>query len=301
MKLYYYKNTKLFHCYSGCDETFDIYELFEKRYSLLHKKYDFYKDVLLIINKDYRQSMLTDFADIPYERISDKYARKIQSIKLKHYNPNVLSVFNKYYPVEWLEDGISKDAMDKFNILYSISRNKIIIPHYDKDNNLIGIRARSLNEEDIVIGKYMPIKIEKTLYSHPLAYNLYGLNFNSKAIKDSGFAIVYESEKAVLMQEGIFNNNSVAVCGSNFNKYQIQLLMDAGAREIIIAFDKEFTNRQERDKYFQKLWDKCVRYKNYCQMSFILDDYGLLNHKDSPIDRGQEKLIQLIKNRIKVG
>ena len=29
-KLYYYDNTKLFKCYTGCDSTFDIFELFIK-------------------------------------------------------------------------------------------------------------------------------------------------------------------------------------------------------------------------------------------------------------------------------
>ena len=30
MKLYYYDNTKLFHCYTECQSSFDIYELVKK-------------------------------------------------------------------------------------------------------------------------------------------------------------------------------------------------------------------------------------------------------------------------------
>ena len=33
-KLYYYKNTKLFHCYTECSETFDIFTLLQKMYLL---------------------------------------------------------------------------------------------------------------------------------------------------------------------------------------------------------------------------------------------------------------------------
>ena len=44
---------------------------------------------------------------------------------------------------EWIEDGISYEIMKVYNILYSISRNKIVIPHYDAENNLIGIRGRT--------------------------------------------------------------------------------------------------------------------------------------------------------------
>ena len=57
--------------------------------------------------------------------------------------------------------------MDKYNILYSISQEKIVIPHYDINNNLIGIRGRALNEWEIEnVGKYMPIKIENKWYAH---------------------------------------------------------------------------------------------------------------------------------------
>ena len=33
-KLYYYKNSKLFHCYTECAETFDIFTLLQKMYKL---------------------------------------------------------------------------------------------------------------------------------------------------------------------------------------------------------------------------------------------------------------------------
>lgn len=35
MKLYYYKNSKLFHCYTDCGCSFDIFNLFRRRYDLL--------------------------------------------------------------------------------------------------------------------------------------------------------------------------------------------------------------------------------------------------------------------------
>ena len=84
--------------------------------------------------------------------------------------------------------------MKQYNIKYSIEQNKIIIPHYDINNNLIGIRGRALNEEDLSIGKYMPVQIEGTIYSHPLMYNLYGLNIVKDNIKKYKMAIVAESE-----------------------------------------------------------------------------------------------------------
>ena len=92
--------------------------------------------------------------------------------------------------------------MDKFNILYSNSQNKIIIPHYDIEGNLVGIRGRALDRWEIEnIGKYLPVKVEQTWYKHPLSMNLYGLNKNKENIKKYGYVFLFESEKSVLQFE----------------------------------------------------------------------------------------------------
>jgi len=44
----------------------------------------------------------------------------------------------------------------------------------------------------------MPISINGNIYSHPLGYNLYGLNMVSGNIKRLGMAIIVEAEKSVL-------------------------------------------------------------------------------------------------------
>ena len=203
-------------------------------------------------------------------------------------------------PSEWLTDHISREAMDKYNILYSISQNKIIIPHYDIHNRLVGIRGRALNQWEVEnLGKYMPVQIEGKWYSHPLSLNLYGLNMNYQNIKKTGIAFVFESEKSVLQFESFsIPNCAVASCGSNFNKYQVDLLMRYCApREIVICYDREELPKES--KYFDKLYEICCRYNNYCNMSFIYDT-GLGDLKDSPSDNGEEVFQKLLKGRVKV-
>ena len=39
---------------------------------------------------------------------------------------------------------------------------------------------------------------------------------------------------------GTENDITVACCGSSLSMYQVQLLLDLGVKEIIIAFDKQF-------------------------------------------------------------
>ena len=81
-------------------------------------------------------------------------------------------------------------------------------------------------------------------------------------------AIIFESEKSVLKYASLFgwdNNISVACCGSNISMYQIQLLLDLGVEEIIVAFDRQF--QEKNDDECKTLTDHLTkihnRYKNY--------------------------------------
>ena len=217
------------------------------------------------------------------------------------YNEGALDTFIRRHPAEWLEEGISHEAMTKFDIRYSISQNKIVIPHRDVDGRLVGIRGRALNEWEIEnIGKYMPIKLEQTWYKHPLSMNLYGLYENKSIIKKSKICYVFESEKAVMQFESFdMPHCAVAVCGSQFNKYQLNLLLKhCKPQEIVICFDSE--EKEGEDIYFNKLWNMCKKYTQYANFSFIYDRLGLLNQKDSPTDRGEEIFKQLLEKRVRV-
>ena len=292
MKLYYYKDTHLLYCYTE-DGPMSIYKFLENYYKTRNIEYNWGQDILKVVFQCSAATELTTKETIFKQSLKDKY-RKRQSIQLAAYSPNVLESFVKQYPIEWLEDNISAGAMDKYNIRYSISQNKIIIPHYDINNRLVGIRGRALNESEIAYAKYAPVKIEDIVYKHKLSLNLYGLNHNWKNIKELGICYIAESEKAVLQSELFGEKNcTVAICGSSLNIYQIKLLMQhCQPKEIVLCLDKE--ELPGEDKYFYKLWDMCSKYKLYTNMSFIYDRENLLNLKDSPFDRGRNIFIFLL-------
>lgn len=302
-KLYYYKNNKRFFCYTDCGESFDIFGLFQKRYELLGIEYNFYRDIVLKVANNCITNFKIEnngFYNI-YESDYNKYKKEEIQVNLNRYNDNILNIFSNIPPANWLEDGINEEVMKVYGIKYSISKEKIIIPHYDEDNNLIGIRGRALREEDILIGKYMPVQIEDKIYSHPLAYNLYGLNIVKDNLKKMKMAIIFEGEKAPMQYATMFGLNKnigVACCGSNIHKYQIELLVKYGVEKILIAFDKEGENWKEKEKYYNKLLKICNKYKQYAQMGFIFDTENLLNLKDSPTDRGREVYTKLYKRSV---
>lgn len=300
MKLYYYKNNKVFICYTDCGEGFNIYTLFEKRYRLLHRDYNFYQDIVLVIGGDQMKHLETGFYQV-YESEYYKYDENNPNVNIPVISEHLLNTFIFSPRPEWLNDGISEQAMKHYNILYSIDKNKIIIPHYDFNGNLIGIRGRTLNDEEVEFGKYLPVQVEDKIYAHPLAYNLYGLNVTKDNIKQYKMAIVAESEKAVLQYETMFGENKnicVGCCGSNFHLYQFQLLQKLGINKILIAFDKEGEDWNKQTHYYNKLKKICEKYKYKCKMGFIWDSHNLLELKDSPFDKGKDVFLELYKTAI---
>ena len=300
MKLYFYKNSKLFQCYTECG-SMSIFKFLKHYYDTRDIEYDWVNDIYNVIIDCSNFNPQMGFTAPKYVSLREKYGQERKEIKLPEYNAGALDTFIKRYPPEWLNDGISREAMDKFNIRYSISQNKIIIPHRDIDGRLIGIRGRALNEWEVEnVGKYMPIKLEQTWYKHPLSMNLYGIYENKETIKKSKIVYVFESEKSVLQFES-FNmpHCAVAVCGSQFNKYQLNILLKYCApAEIVICFDRE--EEEGETKYFDKLYALCQKYNQYCNFSFIYDRLGLLEMKDSPSDKGEEIFKKLLEKRVRV-
>lgn len=296
-KLYYYKDTHLFYCYTECGAQ-SIFKLLKNYYETRNLAYDWYNDIYQVI---LNCSVSTIYNADTYKSIRSDYTARKARKELPTYPNEIIDVFTHYYPIEWKRDHISDDVMEKYNIRYSISQNKIIIPHYNINGDLVGIRGRALNPEEAELyGKYMPVQIEGKWYSHPLSLNLYGLNWNKDNIKNSGNCFIFESEKSVMQAESFNGRNcAVACCGSNINKYQIDLLMRYCApREIVVCFDNE--EKEGEDKYFTKLWKMCKKYTAYCNMSFVYDRNNTTKKKDSPSDNGEEIFAKLLKERIKV-
>ena len=193
--------------------------------------------------------------------------------------------------------------MEECGICYDPSYQGIVIPHYNIDGKLVGIRERTLIKENENNGKYKPAILNYKQYNHPLGFNLYNLNNSKENIKKIKKVFVFEGEKSCLLYRSYFGGDadiSVAVCGSNLINYQVQLLLSLGVEEICIAFDKQFQEigDDEWKRWTKKLKELNRKYSPLVQISFLFDKMNLLGYKDSPIDRGPEIFMQLFKERI---
>lgn len=314
-KLYFYENSDLFKCYTDCDCAFDIFELTIKVAQIQsNRKIDLNDAVRYLAAKFNIVIALDDTEDIgladwqyliAYDKINDIPIVN-QVPQLKEYDKRILEplAINPNYLTPWINEHIKPEILAHAQIGYNFSTDQISIPHFDKDGRFIGLRGRTMVKEDAErFGKYRPMIINKQQYNHSLGLNLYNLNNSKDNIKRMGKAIVFESEKSTLQFQSYFgleNDISVACCGSSVSSYQIQLLIEAGAREIIIAFDRQF--QELGDNEFKHLKAKLLslhkKYKNEVLISFIFDKHLITSYKASPTDEGPEKFMQLFKERI---
>ena len=316
-KLYYYANTRLFRCYTGCDATFDVFELVCKIHNLSSpkdKQWGLVDGVRYVASKFGINGTVADeedqFGAVPNWQVFEKYDKiKVATedqkrIQLKEYDPIILE--RLCYPriADWIDEGMTDEVLAANRIGFCPSTDQITIPHFDADNRFIGLRGRFLGKEEAeMYGKYRPMFLNGQMYNHPLGLNLYNLNNSKQQISKVKKAIIFEGEKSCLLYQSYFgfqNDISVACCGSAVSSYQMHLLQECGATEIIIAFDRQF--QQRNDDEFKHLVKnlKAIhkKYGNYVNISFVFDKGMITGYKDSPIDCGAETFVELFKNRV---
>jgi len=316
-KLWYYKESGLFRCYSSCG-SMSLFDL-----------------VMNILNIPFKEAFkyIADFkgidvhgikpkgiirrekenTDLKFLRLHRKKNEK-RKITLPSYQENILKVFDDYMPSSWVDEGISPSIATYFEIKIYFNQQKAIIPHRDINGQLVGIRSRNFNSWQVDNGlKYMPVRIQGLTYKYPMNFNLYGLYQNKENIRKFKKVIVFESEKSVLLYGSIYgqdNNITVATCGMTFSLYQRDLLISLGVTEIIIAYDMQY-ELNKIDKQNKKKWEEyCSYFKrlikiakstmDYCNISIISCWDDRINYKDSPIDKGKEIFEELYKERFLV-
>jgi len=233
-----------------------------------------------------------------------KFINNDEEVDFKPLDKNILNDYYNYYHKSWIDNGISVKTMKKFNIRFNILDNQIVIPHFDKYNNLIGVRARNLNDYMVAEGKkYMPIYHDGKVLKHLTGANLYGLSTNEKNIKSIKKVILFESEKGVMQLDTMWPEASIGIClsGSALTNRQLTILKQYDINEVIIGVDKEFEEiGDDKEKIYAKKIEKIFvdKLKPYFSVSVLWDTKNLLKYKDSPTDEGLEVFNELFKNRI---
>lgn len=307
-KLVYYKNTKLFHCYTECAASFDIFTLLQKMYALRGEEISL-KQAVGVCGLDTTGIKPEDrgyncMEDIRYmQEINNYYIPDISPTSMKTYDKSVLNKFTYDYMGlwHWMQEGMSLSALQRFHIMWDAKKQALIIPNFDYYGQLIGIRGRFFNEEDVLKGKYRPIYDSGILYNHPTGQTFYGIYENHKNIERKKTVVIFEGEKSVILFETIYGekeNIALATLGQNITKNHIQYLLKMKVTHVILAYDVDYEDYDQLRDVEKKYREKAQLLSPYFNVSYLIDEDFLLPYKSSPIEGGKEIFETLLANRV---
>lgn len=230
------------------------------------------------------------------------------------------------------KDGIDVEQLSRFNVAYYPKHKTIILPHHNINGEIVGLYERSflplrkqMKDEypeatykwlcQFPRAKYVPLLKEghfaeedekKTSWSFPNIQNLYGLHLAKDAIEKTGRALVFEGAKSVMLAHQYGYPYAVATHTFGINPKQIAMLINCGAKEIYLAFDKQYQVVDSDDRQWQ-LYEKktktlAKKVGQYVDVYRIVDYYEddkeqLLGYKDAPIDCGKKVFDKLFDQR----
>ena len=305
-KLYYYTNTHMFKCYTECDAIFDIFDLIIKIEGLRGNRIG-KSDAIKIagfelntkeMNEIANDSITNDLTRLIYINNAGGSAEEKELLPLQTDFLDDRYTFDPIALKSWIDEGISINSMFYYRITYDPINNCIIIPQFDEEGMVVGVRGRFLDED--TKDKYRPIIYNGVTLKCPTSSILYGYSQNKRALNMTKTCIIFEGEKSTLLMDTIYgkNNISVSVFGKNISRKQIKLLIDAGVSNVRIAFDAEYKNQYEAKQKFEEYKKIANPLTTYFNVSIIIDFKGRLDYKDSPIDKGEKIFSELMKERI---
>ena len=292
-KLYYYIETNSFYCWSQCGGQVDVISIVQEQEGL-----DFNQAIEWLI-EFFQLGRHVGFGRPKKREVKPREVKQKEidvNEQLPMYNKSILNTFYDIPIDDWIEEGISIETLKKFGIKFDITSNSIVIPCYDMNDRLVGIRVRNLSEENIErYGKYVPLTdaLSGITYKFSSSKVLYGLNINKDKIQETKMACLVEGEKSTLKSKTWNKENDITLCtfGCGLKDFQIELLKSLGVETLIFLYDYEI------DEKILKKMDKTYRKASLYFNVYTIGDYeGLVDVKSNILDYGEDVYRKLLKN-----
>lgn len=221
--------------------------------------------------------------------VCDKFKLKQTSKKTSKITIHPEGCLEKYEKREdklqvWIDEGISKESIDKFQVYYDSFSNRLVYPIRNLEGKIVNIGGRTLDPQwkEKGLRKY-------TYFSSWGEMNvIYGLYENMEYIKDKKEVILFEGCKSVLIADTWGIHNTGALLTSHVNPKQLEILMRLGVR-VVFALDKDVRIREDHN---------ITKLKRYAKVEYLYDFGDLLNDKDAPVDKGFETFKALYNQRL---
>lgn len=304
--LVFYLDTKIFTSFSA-GRSYDCISLVQTRLNLIGQTCSFLDACNWIlektgldptkITKPLTNNHVYDWSELERFVRVRKYGNQ-----LPEYSRNIIDTLPPLYPQAWIDEGISEKTMAKYQIRYYERCNQTVIPCFDSEARLIGVRVRNWDKDRVEQAKYMPlITLDGQCYKFNTNQVFYGINYNKPEIERTGKVIIVESEKAVMKLDTYMGRHNIALgmYGSNLGIQRRNQLIKMGVNTVSYVVDNDFIGQDDdffekwrkKIQHFIKLWD------GFCRIEIVWDNLGLLGPKENATDRTKEVWEQLWENR----
>lgn len=192
-------------------------------------------------------------------------------------NPEKLAV--------WEAEGISKASLERFQVAYDSFSDRLVYPIRNTNGEIVNVGARTLDPN------WKQKKLRK--YSYMFSWDggmntVFGLAENRDEILRKKEIILFEGAKSVMIADSWGIRNCGALLTSHLSQFQLKILAKLGVR-VVFALDKEIVIRDDPN---------IARLKRYVSVDYIWDRDGLIDEKDSPVDKGVETFMKLYEGRL---
>lgn len=211
--------------------------------------------------------------------------KKTKESKVKILPDNYMTRYEKDWGKlqVWIDEGISKNSLEKFEVYYDSFSNRLVYPIKNIEGKIVNFGGRTLDPD------WKEKKLSKYIYGQSWGYMdvIYGLYENLEHILEKKEIIIFEGCKSVLIADTLGINNTVAILTSHLNDYQLKILIKLGCN-VVFALDKDVNIKDDKN---------ILKLKQYVRVDYIYDYLDLIGDKDSPIDKGKETFDELYERR----
>ena len=212
----------------------------------------------------------------------------------KEYKPNPVlpeEIMNEFYvknrplPYQgWIDEGISYRTQVLYGVGWDWDSKRIVFPLRNRFGQLVGVKGRIMKEEDDPERKYL------YLYRCNNRYELFNFHMAHPYILIDKRVYIFEAEKSPMKAHSMGVFNTVAIGSSDITEEQADMIKQLGLDiEIVLCYDK--------DKTAKEVKEHAEIFKGR-KVFGMFDVNGLLDEKDSPIDKGAEVWNKLVEENI---
>lgn len=216
--------------------------------------------------------------------IQKQRPREYEVTKNRVLSNDVLSEFIPGAWMDWFKDDISIPAQIEFGVGFHIPSDRVTLQVHNAQGELIGIKGRYVgsDKEQLEHKKY------NYIYSCSKSIELFNLHRALPYILESKKVFIFEGAKTTMKLWGWGIKNTVSIEGDKLNPIQAKLLKELGIDiELVWGWDK---GKDEKFIYQQ------VRQIKGRRMSYLFDNNDRFEDKQSPVDKGYDTFMDLVKN-----